>query len=186
MILRQRNAWLMRKWGGAMQCWYHRSAKNLLTCYERKMSWYFIIQVPRSFDSRVQVLSAWWCMMHERISHNGVVRSFACMHNKGGSYSQGIPATIQCHVVLQRLALAAALVIVKLDYRYSLAFITPPSAHITINYSAHSSISTCRLGWLDNFLPQKIDNDESDQEPRRQYPEQYPASYELSSIQVCS
>ena len=85
---------------------------------------------------------------------------------------------------LARLALAAALVIAKLDYHYSLAFITRPSAHITINNSAHSSISTCRLGWLDNFLPQKIDNDESDQERRRQYPEQYPASYELSSIQV--
>ena len=38
-------------------------------------------------------------------------------------------------------------------------------------------------GWLDNFLP-KVDNDDSDR--RRDYPEQYPATYQLSTVDIKS
>jgi len=39
-------------------------------------------------------------------------------------------------------------------------------------------------GWLDNFLPRPADPDASDSCRRLQYPEQYPAAYELSDVTV--
>jgi len=41
------------------------------------------------------------------------------------------------------------------------------------------------MGWLDNFLPkQPYDEEESSKKRQEQYPEQYPATYELSTIKV--
>mmetsp|Transcript_37703 Transcript_37703/g.55254 ORF Transcript_37703/g.55254 Transcript_37703/m.55254 type:complete len:246 (-) Transcript_37703:155-892(-) len=41
------------------------------------------------------------------------------------------------------------------------------------------------MGWLDNFLPkQPYDEEESSKKRQEQYPEQYPATYELSTITV--
>lgn len=55
--------------------------------------------------------------------------------------------------------------------------------HSSHSATAYSSTCTQRYGWFDNLFPQ-LDNVEADEERRRQYPEQYSATYEMSSITV--
>ncbi len=39
-------------------------------------------------------------------------------------------------------------------------------------------------GWLDNFLPAPIENSNDDSQRRKEFPEQYPATYELNDITI--
>ena len=50
--------------------------------------------------------------------------------------------------------------------------------------SNHSSTSPALFGWLDNFLPAPIENNDSQR--RTDFPEQYPATYELNNIAMKS
>ena len=55
--------------------------------------------------------------------------------------------------------------------------ITRGSSSCTTARNRH--LVTRRSGWLDNFLPQVVDNENADADRRRDFPEQYPATYEL-------
>jgi hypothetical protein len=73
---------------------------------------------------------------------------------------------------------------------YCQAF-APSSSHTrrtTIGYRlspplSPSSKSTYLSGWLDNFLPAPIENND-DSQRRKDYPEQYPATYELNDVSL--
>uniref|UniRef100_A0A7S2UA73 TLDc domain-containing protein n=1 Tax=Attheya septentrionalis TaxID=420275 RepID=A0A7S2UA73_9STRA len=59
---------------------------------------------------------------------------------------------------------------------------TPPSSIkrglSSCTTAKYRHLMTRRSGWLDNFLP-KVDNENADADRRRDFPEQYPATYEL-------
>lgn len=66
------------------------------------------------------------------------------------------------------------------------AFTLPPSSqHRIPDAVTHSSLITQQFGWFDNLFPQ-LNDVEADEDRRRQFPEQYPATYEISTIRVAS
>mmetsp|Transcript_9518 Transcript_9518/g.14004 ORF Transcript_9518/g.14004 Transcript_9518/m.14004 type:complete len:207 (-) Transcript_9518:693-1313(-) len=59
-----------------------------------------------------------------------------------------------------------------------------PKSKSSIHTSSksESQSSSSLSGWLDNFLPAPIESSNDDSKRRTDFPEQYPASYELSDI----
>jgi hypothetical protein len=51
------------------------------------------------------------------------------------------------------------------------------------NFVTHASFSTSKSGWFDNLFPQ-LNDAEADEERKSKFPEQYPATYEMSNFKV--
>ena len=65
---------------------------------------------------------------------------------------------------------------------HSIFAFTPSSSRISEEVT-HSPMSTQLFGWFDSLFPQ-LNDVEAGEERKRQFPEQYPATYEMSSVQV--
>jgi len=78
---------------------------------------------------------------------------------------------------------AVTFAVIRVARHSALAF-TPSPPNFNTATRSYTSRTTMN-GWFDNLFPKLIDV-EADEDRRRQYPEQYPATYELSTVQVPS
>ena len=78
------------------------------------------------------------------------------------------------------------LLLVLLQSTYSFAIV--PRRHDSFvsstQYPKQRQRQVALYGWLDAFLPAPLDGNDNDKKRQEQYPEQYPATYEMSTCQL--